>query len=463
MINFKRLNLVLLSTFLSSSMGSVLFAQQVTSTYQPPATYQDGQIINSPVIQGQRVIQGQVIQGQVLQGQPVQGQVIQGQVIQGQPFIQGQPLIQGPVIQGRPIRGNVAQPQPSKQSGDEAANRAKIAEQAKSIKALTDENSRLSRVEETNDAMRKEYARLKKAYDDVSKELDELKINQAMKTAESTDSDAQQAKLNQLDAQYQKAVEQNGAMSGQIKLLTQENDEIKNRLKVLSAGGGDMTNLKSELNTANSRIIEIQQKNKTLAVENDRLQGVLQAATSEKEKLNMRFSTLSQQSDQLRTKYQTATETNTTLDQRVTELSTRNRDYLAALNSRPTTANPARTNFVADRPDSGLVAERDRILALNTDLENRNALLANQISELEGKIGSLNKTIKPTESLLAAAVPVVTTDASVKFNILNWLIPFLLIGLTIGLYVFLTEEDVLADAAPFTSTRIQTQNDADQH
>lgn len=485
MINFKRLHFVLLGILLSSLLNSALLAQQITRTYQPPVTYQDGsiingRIINGPVIQGQRVIQGQILPGQVIQGQPVQGQINQGQPIQGQaiqgPIIQRQPFIQGPVLQGRPVRGDVvptqqAAPRTNQQLSAQqqkaaATARTKIEEQAKNIKALTAENSRLSRVEDTNNAMRKEYARLKKAYDDVSKELDQLKLNQAMNSAEPSDSDAQQAKLNQLNAQYQKAVEQNGTMAEQVKLLAQENAEIKNRLQDLSAAGGDMASLKKDLDTANSKILEIERGNKSLADENNRLQGALQAATFGNENLNMRFSALSQESDQLRAQYQTATETNTALGQKVTELSTQNKNYLASITSRPDASTPAVTNVAAKRigssVDSGLAEERDRILALNADLESKNGLLKEQTFDLETKIGRFETTTAPTESLLSAAVPAVTTDATSKFNILNWLIPFLLIGLTIGLYVFLTEENGSEFASTFTSTRPQVQNDADQ-
>ena len=144
MINFKQFTLVSLSIFLSSSLGSIACAQRVTRTYQPPGTFQGGQVIDGQIIQGQRVIQGQVIQGQPIQGQPIQGQIIQGQ-----------PFIQGPVIQGRPIRGNVVRPQQippqdNQQQDAIAAARAKIAEQAENIKTLTNENSRLSGVEDTN-------------------------------------------------------------------------------------------------------------------------------------------------------------------------------------------------------------------------------------------------------------------------------------------------------------------------
>ena len=460
MINFKQLTLVSLSIFLSSSLGSIACALRVTRTYQPPGTFQGGPVIDGQIIQGQRVIQGQVIQGQPIQGQPIQGQPIQGQIIQGQPFIQG------PVIQGRPIRGNVVRPQQippqdNQQQDAIAAARAKIAEQAENIKTLTNENSRLSGVEDTNNAMRQEYARLKKAYEDVGTELDQLKIKQQMNTAEPVDTSAQDEKLNQLNAQYQKAVEQNRTMSGQIGELAKENGELKNRLEDLSTAGGDMSGLKTSLNNANNRITEIGQQNQTLESENTRLKGELQTATANDEELNMRYSNLSQENERLKAEYQTATETNTTLDQRVNELSTQNQDYLASLNSRPATPAPAKKNYVAARRDSGVAAEHDRVLALNADLENENGLLMEQISELEGKIGSLDKKTEPKESALAVALPAVTGDAAPKFNILNWLIPFLLIGLTVGLYVFWTEENGRDVATGFTSARLRTDNDAD--
>jgi hypothetical protein len=484
MINFTRLNLVLLSILLSSTVSSTLFAQRVTQTYQPPADLQSGQIINRPVIQGQRVFQGQIIQGQPIQGQPIQGQIIQGQPIQGQ-------IIQAPVIQGRPIRGNAVQPQPgavqpkpssTKQRNLLAAARAKIEQQAQSIITLTDANSKLSRVEETNNAMRSEYARLKKAYDQTSKELDELKINQAMKTAEpvepaNTDAqEAQQAKLNQLSAQYQKSVEQNGAMSGQIKRLTEENAEIKNRLKNVRSAGGDMSGLETKLNNANTRITQMGQQNQTLLSQNNSLTEQLKTANANREDLNMRYSTLSQESAKLRAEYQTASETNSTLGQQVTDLSTQNRDYLAAINARPAATPSAKTNAVAAsrdfgvaakpdsavavRRDSGVAAEHDRVLALNADLKNENDLLMEQIADLERKLGSTDTPTAAKESTVAVAVPTLTADAAPKFNIMKWLIPFLLIGLGIGLYVFWTEETGQTVATGFTSTKPRPHNDA---
>jgi len=471
MINFKQLNTVLLCIFLIFSYAATLSAQRATKTYQSPDSYRVGQVLNGQVVQGQRVIQGQliqnqpirgrIIQGQIIQNQPIQGEVFQGQIVPGQ-VIQGQPFIQGPIIQGRPIRGNVQNlpPQNTQQQSEEqrtaaAANRAKIAEQAARIKAITDENLRLRNVEDTNDKMRKEYARLRTAYGEVGKELDELKLQQAMKTAEPTDNDAQDAKLNQLNAQYQEAVKQSRMLSGRMEALTQENTEIKNRLKNLNLASGNMAGFEDKLKSANSRIIEIEQQNRMLATDNNRRQVLIDATNSDNEQLNMRFSTLSQKSEQL-------TEANTTLRDHVANLTSQNRDYLASLNARPAAPQPMETNYAAARDDLGIADERDQVLTLNADLVSKNALLIEQVSDLESKFSSLNKATAPQNSLLAVAVPPVTGDAVSKFNIMRWLIPFLLIGLAIGLYVFLMEERGGEVATGFTSARLQSNPDADK-
>lgn len=450
MINFKPLNLVLFSMLLSSALGSTLCAQRVTRTYQPPAPIQNGQIINGPIIQGQRVIRGPVVQGQVIPGQ----------------VIQGQPIIQGPVIQGRPIRGKIAGPQqgtpPVNKDQQKAltAARAKIKEQAEAIKALTNQNKRLNRVEETNDAMRKEYARLKQAYEDASKERDKLKINQSISAAQATASDAQQQRMDQLNAQYQEVAGKNRAMADQVQLLTQENADIKSRLKDLQSAGGDMLSLQAEMNEANTRITEVQQQNQTLTDDNNRLQELLQTATSENENLKTRFSTLTQESDQLRSEYLAATKTTTALDQRVRELSSQNQQYLTTLNTRVVSA-PAQAKVVPRR-STALAADRDQALALNADLENEKALLMEQISDLEAKIESLQKPAAPKQSALAAVVPSVPGDGASNFNILNWIIPFLVIGLTIGIYVFLTEENGEDIANTPTAAAAEHDNDADR-
>jgi len=311
--------------------------------------------------------------------------------------------------------------------------------------------------------MRKEYARLREAYGAVNTELTELK-NQPIPEIDNSDQDA---RVELLNTQYGEAVEENRALSGQVETLsgqvetlTQENTDIKSRLNDLGTAGGDMVELKSSLSTANTNISDLTQKNQTLSSENNRLQGELQTVTSENEELERRYSTLSQDSERLRTEYQTATETNTTLGEENNTLSLQNRDYLAALNSRPAPVT-TQTSFVEPRPapDTRLAGDHQHVLALNAELENKNRLLLKQVSELEGEVGSLKQRPEPKVPVLAAAVPeLVTAAPESKFNIMRWLIPFLLIGLTIGLYVFLTEENEGGIASSIASTSTPTRD-----
>ena len=465
MINFKPFNSILLCIFLGSSFGSNAYAQQGIP-FQGGQIIQQGQPIQQgPIIQGQP-IQGQIIQGPIIQGQPIQGQPIQGQIIQGQQgqIIQGQP-IQGQIIQSQPLNQGPTiqgQPAPRQSDADKKAMedlRAKMAAQTISIKKLTDENSRLSNMEELTKKMRTEYFRLKDSYDEIDAELVELKKRKTMPAAESGNSDSRAA-FQKLNAQYQQAVEQNQSMSGQIEELTQENVSIKSRLNDLSAAGGNMSNLEASLNTAKNQISQIGQKNQTLTTENNRLQGELETVTTENQQLNARFTTLTQESERLRSEFEMASEKNTTLGDRVNALTTENENYLASMNASPspTPSTPVKSNAVASRPvvDTGLVEEHERTLALNAELESRNGLLLEQISELEGQVqvGAVDQKAAATGSLLPASPLALVTDSAPakKFNIINWLIPFLLIGLTIGLYVFLTEENEGGIASSIAST-----------
>jgi len=420
MTDFKRLNSLLICIFVASSFGSTLH----------------GQILGRRIIQRQQPVQGQVIQGQPIQGQIIQGQPIQGQIIQGQPIqgqiIQGQPIpapvIEGRLIQGQPVPAENAQPAPNAKAIEEA--QAQIAELNKRITALTAENARFKPLEGENNKLKESYGtletefrRLREAYDQINAKLTKLQ-NEPMVPAEDNNNEELAAQLKQLTAQYQEAIRQNESMSGQVEGLNKENTQLKNRLSNAGNREGNMQNLQGELDAAAQQLTQFQTKNQTLGQENQRLQGMLQKFGENEEQFNSRITTLTEENQRLQNEYQTATQENESLGGRV------EKPKVEKTYRRP------------NNVDSGLADENLQITKLNAELESENSLLLAEVSELRGQVDKLGQAPKAAAATLPAAVglPQVAVSSGGKYNVKYWLIPFMLLGLGIGLYTYFHEE-----------------------
>ena len=425
MIDFKMLQLILFYFYLGSSYTAALLPQQIV----PPV--QQGQVIGGQVIQSQPIygqviqgqpIQGQPIQGQINQGQPIQGQIIQGHIIQGQP-IQGQiiqgPIVQGPVIQRRVIQGQIVEGQGSTTDGKTTAPnntaaieaaRVKMAELNKRIESLTLENSKLkgvvgvnNQLKSTNDSLNKEIEQLKNEYGALNEKLSALQ-KESMNTGNANDN-GQKNQLIQLKTQFDSAIEKNQSISQQVDALTRKNTQLVQENTALKksiddgSNRSDMSGLQANLDAATTKLTEFETQNQTLRQEN------------------------------------------ANLVERTTELSSQNEEYLASTDSMgaeniihtESTKPSYRTNNEATIPDYS---------AMNSELKAKNAALTNQIAELQHDINQPGQTTATASSPIASLPSAIasTDSTSGKFDIRYWIIPFLLIGLGVGLYTFFMEE-----------------------
>lgn len=467
MIDFKMLQLILFYFYLGSSYTAALLPQQIV----PPV--QQGQVIGGQVIQSQPIygqviqgqpIQGQPIQGQINQGQPIQGQIIQGHIIQGQP-IQGQiiqgPIVQGPVIQRRVIQGQIVEGQGSTTDGKTTAPnntaaieaaRVKMAELNKRIESLTLENSKLkgvvgvnNQLKSTNDSLNKEIEQLKNEYGALNEKLSALQ-KESMNTGNANDN-GQKNQLIQLKTQFDSAIEKNQSISQQVDALTRKNTQLVQENTALKksiddgSNRSDMSGLQANLDAATTKLTEFETQNQTLRQDNDRLQGLLQTSSEENQKLNNSLSSLSEKYNQLQPEHQRALQENANLVERTTELSSQNEEYLASTDSMgaeniihtESTKPSYRTNNEATIPDYS---------AMNSELKAKNAALTNQIAELQHDINQPGQTTATASSPIASLPSAIasTDSTSGKFDIRYWIIPFLLIGLGVGLYTFFMEE-----------------------
>lgn len=96
---------------------------------------------------------------------------------------------------------------------------------------------------------------------------------------------------------------------------------------------------------------------------------------------------------------------------------------------------------VGDVVDSDLEYENSQITDLNSDLVGENKLLNGQVTELQAEIDRLNLKAKTTGSSIVS-LPALAVDSTEggKYNVKYWIIPFLLIGLGVGLYTYFMEE-----------------------
>ena len=214
-----------------------------------------------------------------------------------------------------------------------------------------------------------------------------------------------------------------------------------------AAMGLEVKQLRTDLAASTTALEEIRQKNEAMTTEHfrvkdefSRVQGLYESANTDNTKLTERVDELSLENQRFATElseYANSKESNA-----ITELPP------VEVAEAPT----ARTSLVA--PQGSDTAELERknrqLLGLNEKAIQENKLLNRRIAELEGNVNELS--ITDDDRAVATSTVASSLDTGLydlagsatastgKYNILRWLIPFLGIGLFIGLYVFLTEE-----------------------
>ena len=274
---------------------------------------------------------------------------------------------------------------------------------------------------------------------------------------------ALQKQFEELRDQYQTSVQQNETSTGKIRVLTQENADLKKQVENVGQNQGNMSDLQASLNSASTRITELETQNQNVVTQNRTLSQKNEALTSDNQQLQSRVDTIGMELDKMKMQNQQAAEEKAAIDARVTALSTENENQASMLTERSEiTPEPASTTEAAvtpepatgaevevakrdyrkssPQPDAELIAENAKYSNLNAELENDNALLRAQISELQGDVDGLNLAADTKGSALASLTPAIDGSATGKYNVKYWIIPFLLIGLGVGLYTYFMEE-----------------------
>ena len=254
----------------------------------------------------------------------------------------------------------------------------------------------------------------------------------------------QQKEIDQLSTDYQNAFNRNEALISQIKTLTDESSRLKAQLSKpdnsQATNGMELQQLRSNLTTTSTALNETKQKNEAMTTEYYRVKGLYESANTDNANLNQRIDDLSLENHRFEvqlSEYANAKEANVITEVSPVEVA----------------ANPvAQTSFVTDRDSATAELKRKnrQLLGLNEQANQQNKLLNRRIAELEGNVNGLSIDDDDQEVATTSIAstfsdglynPSVQTDVSTgKYNIMRWLIPFLGIGLFIGLYVFLTEE-----------------------
>ena len=251
-----------------------------------------------------------------------------------------------------------------------------------------------------------------------------------------------QGQLEQLNNFRSNATEQNEALTAQIQTLTDENAKLNSQLaNQRQDGGADSANLQTELAQKSSKLNELQQIFNSTQSENQRLQNLAKQLQSQ---------LLTAQAEAQAAPAQIETTTP---------------DPIVETTPTPIVETPVQptSQFVSNRNyETGeLSVENDQLLAFNEEVQEENELLKQRILELEGNAETLavNKTDLESDAALGVGGLVSTEPGESKFAIMRWLLPFLGIGLAIGLYVFLTEENEIGAQA---ASRMITDRDDDR-
>ena len=443
--------LVCISFF--ATVSTNLFGQRVIQrtypAYQQPSQYTPF-YPSRPVqaIQPQAPIQIQ--NGPIIYGQPIpiqNGRIINSQIINGQ-------IVNGQIIQPGVIITPQIAPQPKS-----VLNKALNVNQDDEMKRLVSENKRLEALALDSGKQKREVQRLQRELYKARLDFSEMQKSTAIEPADTNSATMglngrikqQQKEIGQLSANYQNAFQRNESLTREIKKLTDESSRLRALLNKpedsQDASGMELLQLQSNLTTTSNALDEIKKKNAAMTTEYRRMQGENKELKDLYESTNMDKANLKQRVDEMSSKN----------DRFMTQLSeyedAKDADVITEVEPVEYVQKPiVKSKIVADQdsPVFDLEAENRQLFALNEKSNQQNTLLNRRIAELEGTVNELS--IDDGDRVVAKTSiastfgdglynPSVQTDASTgKYNIMRWLIPFLGIGLFIGLYVFLTEE-----------------------
>ena len=445
--SYQRRVAILVCLLFFVTTGTSLFGQQVIQrtypTYQQPSQY-------IPVYPSQPV---QIVQPQY----PIQ----QGPIIYGQPVpIQSRQIFEAPVDQPGAVfpppstqedKADAAKAAKSKRDEAEAKRLQQI-ERLEKVKRLIAENKRLEALVRDHGAREQEVQRLEEALRNARLEMSEMQKSalaktediDLAKTALSGKIQQQQNEIERLSADYQKTIEQNESLTVQIKTLSDESQNLKAQLskpdESRAAMGLELEQVQSNLTTTSTALEELKQQHDVMTSEYNRVLGLYESASTANANLNQRIDELSSENQRF-------------TPQLVEPASSKEADSIVHEGR----VEDGSKSFVAsglgadnDLTVSDLKRKNQRLRGLNQEANRRIESQSRRIAELEGTVNELainNDDQEAASTKIASSFgdgPSLDLDQAGlptgKFNMLSWLIPFLGIGLFVGLYVFLTEE-----------------------
>ena len=421
--------------------------QQPTPTYQNPI-YQ-GPVYRAPPYQGPVFYpnQGRVIQQQPLPATPIY-RAPRGQIETVPPVAIQIPQSNQPTPAQKPT--------PQQIDADQAAYNAeklalveKLLEKYK-IAAAANRGvvEQLESLKQEKTQLLSKMSELNQATTDYQTEVASLK--EQLSAAEQL-SPAVTRQAEQLQANYQQAINQVTDLESKIKQLEDENSSSLAQIASLEAAQKKaMSSIPLESNQT-----ELIQENQQLVAGNQALEQKNRRLSEEHSELEGRLRDLIQQQ-------QLATDNNKTLNNKIAELQASNNSFdagrvpeVAAIN-----ADTAGSPPTAERPlppvdlssyeaeISQLTRSNRQLSEANTGFKDKNRSLNRQLASLESQ--SNDQALADKASVIAAtALPAVLpktansaalVESNTGWGILTWLIPFLAIGLGIAFFVIVKEE-----------------------
>ena len=449
-LSHQRLLSLLVCVFSFATAGTSLRGQQVIQqiypTYQQPSQY-----IPAYPSQPVQIVQPQypIQQGPIIYGQPVPVQ--SGQLLDA-PLQQPGVIFSPPIAQQDKQDAAKADKAAISKQDEKEAKRLEQIERLEKVKLLIAENKRLEALVKDNGVREQEVQRLEDALRKAELELREMQKS-ALAKAETVDSaktvlkgkiQQQQSEIERLITDYQKTMEQNEALTERIKTLSDESSNLKAQLNTpdesQAAMGMELEQLRANLTTTSGALDELKQKHAAVNSEYNRVLGLYESASADNANFSQRIEELTSENQRFTT-------------QLVESSGVREVDSI--LNEGRIEGGPksfATAGAVADDDlaVSDLEAKNQRLQGLNQKANRRIESQDRRIAELEETVNKLaisDDDPEPATSEIASSsgeAPSRKLDkagmSTGKYNVLSWLIPFLGIGLFVGLYVFLTEE-----------------------
>jgi chromosome segregation ATPase len=446
-LSHQRLLSLLVCVFSFATAGTSLRGQQVIQqiypTYQQPSQY-----IPAYPSQPVQIVQPQypIQQGPIIYGQPVPVQ--SGQLLDA-PLQQPGVIFSPPIAQQDAAKADKAA---ILKQDEKEAKRLEQIERLEKVKLLIAENKRLEALVKDNGVREQEVQQLEDALRNAKLELSEM---QKSASAKSADADSvkttlngkiqqQQNEIERLSVDYQTAVERNEALTVQVKTLSDESSSLKAQLNTpdesQAAMGMELEQLRANLTTTSGALDELKQKHAAVNSEYNRVLGLYESASADNANFSQRIEELTSENQRFTT-------------QLVESSGVREVDSIlneGRIEGGPKSFATAGPVADGDLAVSDLKAKNQRLRGLNQKANRRIQSQDRRIAELEETVNKLaisDDDPEPATSKIASSfgeAPSRQLDkAGVptgKYNVLSWLIPFLGIGLFVGLYVFLTEE-----------------------